>query len=61
MDAVVIALLTLRLVRLMFAPNFSPDTTQEDMSGALALLGKYEQLFLCAYVSTLLSRSSPVF
>jgi len=54
-----IALLTLRLVGLMFASNFSPDTTQEDMSEAPEPLGKYERLFHYACVPTLLSPNSP--
>jgi hypothetical protein len=56
-----IALLTLRLVRLIFACNFSADTTQEDMLEAPVALGKYERLFHRAYVPTLLSPCSPVF
>ena len=36
-----IAILTLRLVRFMFASNFTPDTMQEDMSEAPVPLGSY--------------------
>jgi hypothetical protein len=45
----------------MFGSNYSPDTTQEDMSEAPVQLGKYERLFHRAYVPTLLSPSSSVF
>jgi hypothetical protein len=43
-----IAIRTLTLVRLvMFVSNFSPDMTQENMSEAPALLGKYEAFSSC--------------
>jgi hypothetical protein len=41
-----IELLTLRLVRLVFANNFSPDTTQDDMSEATAPLGSTSDFFI---------------
>jgi len=43
-EPLAIAILTLRLVRSMFASNFSPDTTQEDMSEAPVPLGTYDSV-----------------
>jgi hypothetical protein len=41
-----IALLILRLVRLVFASTFSPDTTQKDTSGAPARLEDTSDFFI---------------
>ena len=56
-----IPILALRLVRFMFASNFSPDMTQKDMFEAPVPLGTYDRLFHREYILTLLSPSTPVF